>query len=305
MLLPEWMRRRPEAAGPTRPVLETLKAHVGSMNKLPTLPASATKAMSVAKDPNSSLTRLSAVIERDPALAAGILKLANSPLYRTQWAVESLHHAVVKLGAREVQNVILAVGMRSLFRTLPRDRRLRYECLWKHSFVTGTVCRNLGRALGMRFEGEEFAGGLSHDIGRVLIALGVPDKFDAADPLDFIEGPDLLVHEQAILGTDHCYFGAWFASVNNLPPAVSSCIQFHHTPELADEHRQLVALVATADHMANYMQRENQVEGYDPLTNSGWEYLLPFVRGGDFNAIAAPVMTQAAKEAAEEIGVAA
>src|SRR5262249_52230906 len=154
------------------------------------------KAMAVAKNPDSSLAEMATVIERDPALAAGILKLANSPLYRTAYAVETLHQAVVKLGLRECQNLILAVGMRSLFRTLPRPRQARYESLWRHSFLTGCVSRQLNCLLEMGFRGEEFAGGLSHDIGRVLIAIGAPDHFDAVDPMNFIEGPDLLANER-------------------------------------------------------------------------------------------------------------
>ena len=126
MYLPEWMRRRKEPAGAeSRPVLEALKAAASSLSRLPTLPDAATRAMAIAKDPNSSLARLSAVIERDPALAASILKLANSPLYRTSCASVSLHQAVVRLGLRECQNLILTVGMRSLFRCVPRARLAR------------------------------------------------------------------------------------------------------------------------------------------------------------------------------------
>src|SRR5438876_11613876 len=99
MQLPEWMRRRKEPSGAeARPVLESLRATVGNFSRLPTLPEAATRAMAIAKDPNSSLARLASVIERDPALAAGILKLANSALYRRGHAVGSLHQAVVRLG---------------------------------------------------------------------------------------------------------------------------------------------------------------------------------------------------------------
>lgn len=304
MHLPEWMRRR---KGPTgadaRPVLDTLKTAVGNLNRLPTLPEAASKAMAVAKDPNSSLAKLSAVIERDPALAAGILKLANSALYRTTHGVGSLHQAVVRLGVRECQNLILAVGMGSLFRAVPASRQVRYQALWRHSFLTGCLCRRLNGALGLRFEGEEFAGGLAHDIGRVLIALGAPEHAAAADPLDFAEGPEVLTREQAVLGTDHCYFGAWFADTNNLPSTLVSAVQFHHAPEWAEEHKPLVALVAVADHMANYFQREQRVEGYDAAGNPAWAVLQPHVAPGRrFEELAEGVFSEATREAEEASG---
>jgi HD-like signal output (HDOD) protein len=304
MHLPDWMRRRKESSGPeARCVLDILKATVGTINRLPTLPEAATRAMGIAKDIDCSLGKLSAVIERDPALAAGILKLANSALYRATCGAGSVRQAVVCLGLRECQNVILAVGMRSLFRSVPRGHQPRFEALWRHSFLTGCVCRRLGAALGLSFEGEEFAAGLSHDIGRVLIALGAPDHAAAADPLDFVEGPEMLLREHAVLGTDHCYFGSWFANLNNLPAALVSAVQFHHEPESAKEHKPVVALVAVADHMANHVQREQRCEGYDAALNSAWPVLQPYVAPGRrLEEIAEGVMDEAKKEAEDVSG---
>jgi HD-like signal output (HDOD) protein len=304
MQLPEWMRRRTQPSGAeARPVLESLKATVGNINRLPTLPEAATRAMAVAKDPNSSLGTLSAVIERDPALAASILKLANSALYRRGHAIGSLHQAVVRLGVRECQNLILAVGMRSLFRSLPRPRQARYEALWRHAFLTGCVCRGLNQALGLGLQGEEFAAGLTHDIGRVLIALGAPEHSEAADPMDFAEGPEVLLREQAVLGTDHCYFGSWFANLNNLPAPLVSAVEFHHTPEWAEEHKPLVALVAVADHVANYAQREQRAEGYDAAANPAWPVLQPFVAADRrLEELAEGVLVEARKEADDGAG---
>ena len=309
MNLTDLTRGRTETPGWQRPVPEALKASIGNLGRLPTLPEAATRAMTIAKDPNSSMAQLAAVIERDPALAAGILKLANSPLYRrSSWAVDSLKNAVVRLGERECQNVVLAVGVRSLFRRLPRARQLRYEGLWHHSFLTACLCRRLNQALDLGHDGEEFTAGLSHDIGRVLFGLGAPELFDKADPMDFVEGPDQLPREQALLGTDHGFFGAWFANLNNLPASLVSAVQFHHAPEEAQEHASLVALVATADHIANYYQRDHQIEGYDAESNVGWHVLESHLGSGararPFSEVAAAVLAEATKEAEDVVGIA-
>jgi HD-like signal output (HDOD) protein len=269
------MLRRKKGPGlaDDRSPADVLKATVGSLNNLPTLPEAATRAMAVANDPNSALGDFAEVIKRDPALAAGILKLANSPLYRIGRAIESLDQAVLRLGLRECQNLIVAVGMRSLFRNITAGKRQQCETLWRHSFLAACLCRHINRAAGLGFRGEEFSCGLSHDIGRVLIAIGVPNHFDTADPMDFIEGPDTLTHEQEVLGTDHCFFGAWFANHNQLPSSLISAIQYHHDPSEATEHTDLVGLVATADHVANHLQRESDTMGYDVSTNPGWAFL--------------------------------
>jgi HD-like signal output (HDOD) protein len=181
---------------------------------------------------------------------------------------------VVRLGLHECRNLIFAVGMRSLFRNVSREQKERCETLWQHSFLTACLCRRLNTSMGLGFQGEEFSCGLSHDLGRLLIALGAPEKFAAIDPLDFDEGPHILTREQEGLGIDHCFFGAWFANVNQLPSSLSCACQFHHTPEEALEHQSLVALVAAADDMANHVQREKCIEGYLLEGKVGWPFLV-------------------------------
>jgi HD-like signal output (HDOD) protein len=253
--------------------LEHLKIKVGNVAQFPMMPEAANKALRIANDPYSSLQKLAKAIERDPVLATGILHLANSSLYRFGEPIQVLDHAIVRLGLRECQSLIVTVGLRSLHRSVPIHKRRHCEILWQHSFLTACLCRRLNLELGLGFTGEEFVSGLAHDIGRILIAIGVPSQFDEADPLDFVEGPSTLEQEQSVLGTDHCFFGAWFASINRLPPAVLNAIQFHHAPGETDSHRHLIRLVAAADHMANHVQRGQTGDTYDSRSNTGWKML--------------------------------
>ena len=301
--LPGWMRPATHGGGaPQHPALEALQAAIGRLSHLPTLPEAATRAMAIARDPDCSSTELAAVIERDPALAAGVLKRANSALHGAAGPVGSVPQAVVNLGLKECQNLILAVGLRSLYRKVPGPQRQRYEALWQHSLLTACACRGLGRALGLGYYGEEFACGLAHDLGRLLLGLAAPEHAPAADPMDFVEGTAVLLRERAVLGTDHCAFGAWFAKENNLPDCLVSSIRFHHTPERADEHRPLVALVAAADHLANYYQLGHGCDGYDPAASPGWPVLAAHAdntRGQPFSRVVAGVLAEALEEAAE------
>src|SRR5262249_22214472 len=138
--------------------------------------------------------------------------------------------------------------------------------------VTACLARRLNMALELGCKGEEFSGGLTHDLGRILIAIGAPASFDLVDPMDFREGPAVLLREEEVLGTDHCYFGAWCANLNQLPGSITSAIKFHHPPHEAAEHQTLCGLIATADHMANHPMREQKVDGYDPAANHGWQF---------------------------------
>lgn len=266
---------RPQAALAANPRApgEVLSSNTISLQNLPMLPAAGVKALALAKDPGTSFRELAVVIQRDPALATGILKLANSPLYGLGREVSSLEQAILRLGFRECQNVILTVALRSLYRKLPPSRKQRCEALWKHAFITACASRRLNQALRLSFQGEEFSCGLCHDIGRTLLAIGAPAYFDLADPLSFREGPDVLAHERGVLGTDHCAFGAWFAHVNELPAAVIAAVKYHHEPAEAAEHRRLVTSIALADDMANHLQCEGTPDGYDPAAGIAWPLL--------------------------------
>ena len=76
------------------------------------------------------------------------------------------------------------------------------------------------------------------------------------------------------MGIDHCELGAWFAESGQLPNALVAVIRYHHTPDEAADHQDLVRLVCAADHMANHLMNSGSSAGYDPNTNPGLTGLL-------------------------------
>jgi len=118
-------------------------------------------------------------------------------------------------------------------------------------------------------QGEEYAAGLIHDVGRLLLRLAEPAKAALADPMDFQESMDLIVRENQELGTNHATLGAWFTDDMRFPASIVSSIRFHHQPEEATESLCLSALIAAADEIANHYQRRGSLIGYDIEQNKG------------------------------------
>lgn len=223
--------------------------------QLPLLPTTAQRAMQLVRERDGSLADFARLIESDAALAATILKLANSPLYCWGRTITGLGQAVVRLGMQECQSLLLAVGVKSLAGSVPMALRPRCRMLWQHSFLTDCLCRLLSRELGLRHNGEEFTAGLLHDLGRIVIAMLVPDAFVAADPVTFEEDEGTLDRERDLLGYDHCTVGAHFAEQSRMPRPVISAIRHHHLPGGGAVCRELVELVAAADELANKFHR--------------------------------------------------
>jgi HD-like signal output (HDOD) protein len=239
------------------------------VDNMPTLPDTAIRAMKLAEDPNSTFIDLARLIEGDAAIATRLLRIANSALYTSGCPAVKLHQAVMRLGMYRCKNLIMAISMTSLFQQIPSAAKEACEALWNHGNVAASLCRQINGAYRLGFDGEEFSAGLLHDLGRILLALADPECFAQADSLDFREEGDLLARERAAIAIDHCALGAWFGAHSQLPETLIQAMRLHHEPGLGEDSQRLVALVATADHMANHLQRGEEIEAYDPATNPG------------------------------------
>jgi HD-like signal output (HDOD) protein len=195
--------------------------------------------------------------------------------------------------------LILTSSLSSLMQRISLDQQWIRELLWRHSFTTAVVGLHLNRVLGAGFQGEEFTGGLIHDLGRTLLAVACPERFAEVDLLDFVEEPDLIAREQTLLGTDHCSFGAWFVRRSGLPESLAAIVAGHHDVPRAES---LTALVAAADHMANHLQRYQEPADYDADSNPGVRRLAALgCRNAPevFRAKAVAVMEDSARDLVE------
>lgn len=238
------------------------------LKHLSVLPAVALQALEVAQDPSCTLHDFTAMVERDVRLAADLLSTANSVMFSNGKPVSTLQQAVVRLGVRRCRNLLLTASMSALSQKLPLQQEWVRECLTRHGFLTAILALHINRISELGFQGEEFAAGLVHDLGRSLLSVVFPSDFDAIDSLHFDESTGVLMSEQQACGTDHCEFGSWFAMQHRFPEDLVHVIRYHHEPMRSDRHRKLVALIAVCDHMANYLQRFEYAEGYVVAGNS-------------------------------------
>lgn len=237
------------------------------------LPAVAAEALDVANDPDCTTAELASVIERDVRIATDMLSVANSVMFAAQHPAVDLRQAVARLGFKRCRNLILTASAASLMKKLPLEQEWMREVLSKHSFRTALTCSHLNHHLKLNFTGEEFAAGLLHDAGRLLMAIAAPELISEADPLNFEETASVLDRERDVMGVDHCAFGSWFLLDGGLPESLASAVRYHHEPHLEQPHQKLTALVAAADHMANHLQVHNESDNYDSMSNTGLKVL--------------------------------
>jgi len=137
---------------------------------LPAMPRVATRAFTLLRKRDFSLTEVAAVIETDPVVAARLVHLANSVAFATYSKLESVLACVTRLGARELSFFLMETAARQLVEC--HDPRIAQICdgLWEHSLSVAILSHDLVAALpGLDAEAGYLAG-LLHDIGRPVVA---------------------------------------------------------------------------------------------------------------------------------------
>ena len=112
-----------------------------------------------------------ALLERDPMLAAELLRLAQSSLYGGSFAVRTLDEAIVRLGFRRTAELFLhAVIEARVFRAPGYQKKM--DELRRHSVAVAHLARLVSREAGVSDQ-SAFICGLLHDVGIAasLIAL--------------------------------------------------------------------------------------------------------------------------------------
>ena len=120
------------------------------------------------QDPDLPTPKIAAAVEIEPLVAARLLQLANSVLYRRDdTPVRNLNTAITRIGLKVVKTTALAIAMNQLLRAkeLVVFSDLATS-LWRHSVHSAVAARQLVRREECPIDPEEaFLAGLVHDLG--------------------------------------------------------------------------------------------------------------------------------------------
>ena len=224
-------------------VAEGLRGVFGSPGyKPPMLPSVALEIHDLSCRPDIDTEKLVVVLEHDPMLAAHVLRVANSALFRGRDAETSLRSAVLRLGLKNLGEVVFEIALHMrVFRSAEYSGMM--ENLRRHSTACGNLCRLLASRVGQDSE-HAFLCGLLHDIGiaAILIVLGERRKSEAAlEPAVLIEVVN-QIHEDV----SGMLVRQW-----KLPDEVAEVVAHHHGRSAVTTAPLLSAVVAVADALSN------------------------------------------------------
>ncbi len=234
------------------------------LETLPSLPMVVIEVMQLVESEKSSASDFEEYIGYDPALAARILRIANSSFFGLRRTIKSIRDAIVILGFQTLKSLVMAASTSKLLNKPAEGYGYLAGGLWKHSIACAVGSRLLAGKLGHGGKEAEvfFVQGLLHDIGKLLLNNFAVEKVEALREAMEVRKLSLLEAEQLVMGTDHCQVGTTIAERWNLPREIASAIAYHENPRRAsaDLRKQTIPI-----HVVNHWCHQLEV-GMVPQT---------------------------------------
>ena len=200
-------------------------------------------------DSQAPIDAVAAVVLETPPIAARLLQAANTSIFGQQRKIATVSQAIVVLGLKMVQNIVLAAGIFEDIKTLD-GKDLSAKQLWQHSIGCGSIASHLAKERGESTAVQETAmlAGILHDIGKLVLAKCLPVSYVNILREAVRQNVSIATVEREKLGTDHGAVGGILAEWWHLPPQVVDAIRFHTNPASADAE-----LITHLVHVANVL----------------------------------------------------
>lgn len=205
---------------------------IGGLESIPRPPVTVQALEKVLADPDAGVIAVAAVINRDAALTARLLRVVNSSFFGVGRQVTRVDAAVNFMGVSLVRAIALADGATRSFRVSPDVLDLDE---WNtHAVRVATSAREIALAMcphDRSLADEAFLAGLLHDVGQVVLAGVAPAEWTALEAMALHEAAPLNDLERRSGRVSHALVGAYLLSLWGLPSSVVEAVAFHHTPE--------------------------------------------------------------------------
>jgi two-component system cell cycle response regulator len=175
----------------------------------------------VAAKDETSVGQIADLITKDPSLTARMLKLANSPFYRTRCPAATVLQAVARIGVRQTRLFALSVSLKDAF-PLKRGGPIDYGRFWRLCLYQGLLARWLARRLKVGDPEEAFTAGLTLEIGLLALVRACANgtRLDLDCPLT-----SLLAQEKEAYCIHHRQIGEALLRSWGFPEHIVACQQ--------------------------------------------------------------------------------
>jgi HD-like signal output (HDOD) protein len=216
------------------------------LESLPPFPEVAARLLRTCQDPDVDLAVVAALLERDPAMAANVLRVCNAPYFGSQGRVASVRHATTLLGIRNVLQITMTVLSSGHLASPQVGYGLGPGDLWRTSVASALAAELVAQEVSYPQVETAYTVGLLQDVGKIVLAEFVENAAEAIQAL-LADGAAWQEAEARALGTTHPEVGARLLSRWGFPAAIVDAVRTHHRPSEATVDPTLAAISHLAD----------------------------------------------------------
>jgi len=229
-----------KATGPV-----SLDAIVTRVRGLATLPDVYLRIKRILDDPTSTHGDIADALKTDPAMAARLLRVANSAYYGRPGSAATVARAVSLLGTQQVHDLVLAAAvMQSFDRLFPAS--LKPHAFWRASILAAAIAKLLADHCGFMDAERLFVAGLLAQVGQLVLLEQLPVQMGSVMHLAETSGRRTCDVQREILGFDYAEVGAALFTAWQLPAALAEPIRLHSRPAAAEAFALEAAIVHIA-----------------------------------------------------------
>jgi HD-like signal output (HDOD) protein len=214
--------------------------------RLPIMSEVAQSLVRTLNDPDASAAQIEAIIGKDPALTANLLRMANSAQFGLSRQVLSLNHAITMLGMSRIRSLALSTSIGTAFPSIPGLDR---KAFWTYSMACAGYAQWLAGGAGLDPQ-QAWLAGMMMRLGELLIGQRAPDS------LAEIEAPPTQStarweREHCLLGFDEVQVAAVLARHWNFPEVIVNGLQSTSDPMTAQSFNKLSGVLHLAAMLAD------------------------------------------------------
>jgi HD-like signal output (HDOD) protein len=226
---------------------EDIHQLVASTGELISFPQAALRVNSLINSEDASMEAVAEAISQDPALAAKLLKMANSSFYGFRGEIATVKKAIQVLGLAPVRTLVLGSASTAMAEQLPNDL-VSLENFWPQAIQCSIAARYLAsQQRGMDREAL-FMAGLLHNVGLLVLFNQRPEQSLKAQEA-FLYGPEGRRREQAeesVFGFHQAHVGAALMQSWDFPAVLHEPVAYQLEPEQAPSQKKAAATLHIA-----------------------------------------------------------
>jgi putative nucleotidyltransferase with HDIG domain len=225
-----------------------LKDIVKQIDQLEPVPPITTQLMSLAEDPDSSLSEVADLILNDPALTANLLKTCNSAYFGLSRKVDSLRDAIGFVGLDHIVQLVMLNSVARNFRNQPQGYGLGEGELWRHAVSSAHVAKILAGKFGIsQHKHLIYTAALLKDIGKLILGRFVAFSLEEINILVHSKGYSFNDAEKKIIGMNHEELGAMVGRNWHFGDKLIYIIRHHHLSDESAREDPATSVVYLAD----------------------------------------------------------